>query len=80
MGLQVNQEKTKYMPVTEKDYAHIPSHTEIGSYQFETVHNFTYLESEVNCKNYVSAEIKKSIISANICFHGLRKHFKSQLI
>jgi hypothetical protein len=48
------------MPVTIKDYAHIPSHTEIGPYQFETVHIFTYLGSEVNCKNDVSAEIKKT--------------------
>jgi hypothetical protein len=71
MGLQVNQEKTKYMPVTKKDYAHIPSHIEIGPYHFEIVHSFTYLGSEVNCKNDVSA---------NRCFHGLRKHFKSQLI
>jgi hypothetical protein len=36
MNLHVNQEKTKYMPVTKKDYAHIPSHIEIGPYQFET--------------------------------------------
>jgi 4-hydroxy-L-threonine phosphate dehydrogenase PdxA len=80
MGLQVNKGKAKYMPVTKKDYAHISSHIEIGSYQFETVHSFTYLGSEVNCKNDVSAEIKKKyILSANRCFHGRRKHFKSQL-
>jgi hypothetical protein len=48
-------------------------------YPFETVHSFTYVGSEVNCKNDVSAEIK-NIFSANRCFHGLRKHFKSQVI
>jgi hypothetical protein len=36
----------------------------------------------VTCRlyNYVSAEIKKRILSASRCFHGLRKHFISQLI
>jgi hypothetical protein len=54
------------MPVTKKDYAHIPSHIEIGPYQFETVHGFTYLGSEVNCKKYVSAEIKKNVFCLQI--------------
>jgi hypothetical protein len=31
-------------------------------------------------KIYISAEIKKRILSANRCLHGLRKHFKSHLI
>jgi hypothetical protein len=66
MGLQVNQEKTKYMPVTKKSYAHIPLHIDIGAYQFETVNMFTYLGSEFNCKNDVSAEIKQRILSLQI--------------
>jgi hypothetical protein len=41
------------MPVTKKDYARIPC-IEIGPYQFETVHSFTYVGYEVNCKNDVS--------------------------
>jgi hypothetical protein len=80
MGLQVNQEKTKCTPVTKNDYAPIPSHIEFGPYQFETMHSFTYLGSEVNCKNDLSAEIKKHILSAYRCFHGLTKLVKSQLI
>jgi hypothetical protein len=80
MHLQVNQEKTKHMPLTNKGYMHSLPYTEIGHYKFETVHSFTYLGSKVNCKNEISAAIKKQIIPANRCFHGLRKHFKSQLI
>jgi hypothetical protein len=48
MHLQINQEKTKYMPVTKEDYAHFPPHIETGPYQFH--HSFTYLGSKVNCK------------------------------
>jgi hypothetical protein len=80
MGLQVNQEKAKYMPVTKKDCAHISSRIEIGSYQFETVHSFIYPGSEVNCKNDVSAEIKKKVFSLQIdVLTDVRNHFKSQL-
>jgi hypothetical protein len=79
MHLQINQEKTKCMPATKQDCRHSPSHIEIGPYKFETVHSSTYLGSEVNCKNYISAEIKKCILSANRYFHRLRKHFKSHI-
>jgi hypothetical protein len=56
------------------------SHIETGSYKFEVVHSFTFLGSEVNCKNDISDEIKKRVLSANRCLHGLRKYIKSQLI
>jgi hypothetical protein len=38
---------------------------------------FTYLGSEVNYRSYNSVSIQKCILSANRCFHGLRKHLKS---
>jgi hypothetical protein len=40
MHLNINQGKTKYMPVTKKDCSKIRSHIEIDSYRFETVHSF----------------------------------------
>jgi transaldolase len=42
-NLQINQNKTKYMPVTKNECASGPVHIEIGSYKFETVCSFTYL-------------------------------------
>jgi hypothetical protein len=80
MHLQINQDETKYMPVTKKDCINRPAYIEIGSYKFEVVHSFTYLRSEVNCKNVISDGIKMCVLSANRCLHGLRKHLKSQLI
>jgi hypothetical protein len=32
-----------------------------------------------NCNNDISAEIKRHILAANRCFHGLRKHLRSHL-
>jgi hypothetical protein len=39
---------------------HAHTHTEIGPYKFGNVHSFTYLGAEVNCKNDISAELKKN--------------------
>jgi hypothetical protein len=58
MHLQINQEKTKYIPVTKKICADGPK---IGSYKFETVYSFTYLGSEVNYKT-VSVDIQKCML------------------
>jgi hypothetical protein len=80
MHLQINQEKTKYMPITKKGCSGSPPLIENDSYKFETVHNFTYFGSEVNCKNDISPEIKKRILSAGRCFYGLKKHLMSKLI
>jgi sorting nexin-29 len=80
MHLNINQEKTKYMPVTRKDCTSYPSYIEIRSYEFEIVHSFAYLGSETNCKSNVSIEVRKRILSAGRTFHGLRKTLRSKLV
>jgi sorting nexin-29 len=60
VNLQITQNKTKYMPVTKNECANRSVHIEIGSYKFETVCSFTYIGSEVNCKNGITDEIKKA--------------------
>ena len=67
MHLQINEGKTKYVPVTRKDCYVGPKNLEIASYKFDIVHSFTYLSSEVNCKNNINVEIRKCILSANRC-------------
>jgi len=67
------------MPVTKKSHASYPHYPEVGPYKFQVVHNFTYLGSDVNCKNDISAEIQKRILAANRCFHRLRKNLMSHL-
>jgi hypothetical protein len=68
------------MLVTKNERTNGSVHIEIGSYIFETVCSFTYHGSEVNCKNDISNEIKKLVLAANKCLHGLRKRLKSWLI
>jgi len=74
MNLFINQEKTKYMPVNKKSHAGYPHYLEVGPYKFQVVHSFTYLGSDVNCNNDISAEIQKRILATKRCFHGLKKH------
>jgi hypothetical protein len=54
----MDQEKRKYMPITKKACAGDPPLIEIDSCKFETPRNFTYLESEVNCKSDITTEIQ----------------------
>jgi len=79
MNLFINQEKTKYMPVTKKSHANYPHHLEVGSYKFQVIHSSTYLGSDVNCNNDISKEIQKRILVVNRCFHRLRKYLRSHL-
>jgi sorting nexin-29 len=79
MNLFTNQEKTKHIPVTKKSHANYLHHLEVGSYKFQVIHSFTYLGSDINCNNDISAETQKCILAANRCFHGLRKHLRSHL-
>ena len=65
------------MTVTKKSHAGYPHYLEAGQQKFQVVHSFTHLRSDVNCNNDISAEIQKSILAANKCFHGLRKHLRS---
>jgi sorting nexin-29 len=80
MNLQINEGKTRYMPITQKEHTKGPSFIEVNGYKFEVVCSFTYLGSEVNCKNNASIEVQKRILAANRCFYGLRRHLRSQLI
>jgi hypothetical protein len=79
INLLINQDKTKYMPVTNKSHANYPHHLEVGTYKFQVINSFTYLGSDVKCNNDNSEEIQTRILAANRCFHGLRKHLMSHL-
>jgi len=79
MNLFINQEKTKYISVTKKSHSIYLHYLEVGPHKFQLVHSFTFFGSDVNCNNDISAEIQKRILAANRCFHGMRKHLRSQL-
>jgi hypothetical protein len=67
------------MPVTKQSHASYSHYLEEGPYKFQVVHSFTYLGSDMNCNNDSGAEVQKSILAANRCLYGLRKHLRSHL-
>ena len=70
MNLRINEEKTKYMPLT-KDNRYTSAIIE-----FQTVNNFIYLGFEVNSSNDIKNEIQKHILSVNRCFYGLTRYIR----
>ena len=63
MGLQINEEKTKYL--TTRGSKNRQRYFQVKNFKFETVQGFTYLGSLINVNNDTSAEIKKRILMAN---------------
>jgi sorting nexin-29 len=75
MGLKVNEEKTKYMMISDNKRNLITKQDlNIYGQKFERVNRFIYLGSLVNDNNNVSEEIKKRIQNANKCYYGLRNN------
>lgn len=78
IGLIVNEEKTKYLAAdTDR---RLPMSIPIGRYTFESVDHFTYLGSQVNINNNITAEIACRIVAANRCYFGLKRQLCSRLV
>ncbi|KAL4142514.1 hypothetical protein QTP88_004958 [Uroleucon formosanum] len=78
MGLEVNQEKTKYMCISRNDRNDL--NLKVDPYIFEKVEAFKYLGININSKNNVHEEIKERVASANRCYYSLLKLFRSKLL
>lgn len=70
--------KSKYTYAVVKKESQ-PLMFKFGSFKLETVKNFTFVFSDINCQN-LNLEIRKRITAANYCFFGLRSLLKSHLI
>ena len=67
------------MPVTNRDRRLSPTYKEVESYKFQTVHSVSCLGSGIKLQNDMKVEIKKKMVSASKCSHGLQKLLKSHL-
>ncbi|XP_054085666.1 LINE-1 retrotransposable element ORF2 protein isoform X1 [Zeugodacus cucurbitae] len=82
MGLEVNEDKTKYLLSSNKQSAHsrLGSHVTVDSHNFEVVDNFVYLGTSINNTNNVSLEIQRRITLANRCYFGLSRQLNSKVL
>jgi hypothetical protein len=79
-GLQINQEKTKYMTVERKSSLkkNKIGHLEIKNYKFERVENFKYLGVILSEDNKNQIDLQERIKNANKTYLMLRKLFKNK--
>jgi len=81
-GLQINQEKTKYMIVERKNSLkkNKIGHLKIKNYKFERVENFKYLGVIFNKCNNNQIDLQERIKNANKTYFMLQKSFKNKNI
>ncbi|VVC38751.1 Reverse transcriptase domain [Cinara cedri] len=81
VGLRVNEEKTKYMVVSRRNGNQVQEEfIEVEEYKFKRVDQFKYLGSIITQDNDIKTEILMRLQSANKCFFGLSKIFRSRAI
>jgi RNAse (barnase) inhibitor barstar len=78
IGLQVNEEKTKYLIVSRREQ--VQNSLVVGGFTFERVSNFKYLGVDVNQQANSHEEIKRRITAGNKSYFALVPVFKSRLI
>jgi hypothetical protein len=81
-GLQINQEKTKYMIVERENSLkkNKIGHLKIKNYKFERVENFKYLGVIFNEGNNNQIDLQERIKNANKTYFMLQKSFKNKNI
>jgi hypothetical protein len=79
-GLQIKQEKTKYMIVERKNILkkNKIGHLKIKKYKFERVENFKYLGVILNEDNNNQMDLQERIKNANKTYFMLQKFFKNK--
>jgi hypothetical protein len=69
VGLEVNQEKTKYMLMSCSQKIGQKHSTEIANRSFEHVIEFKYVVTTLTHQNCMHEEIESRLNSGNTCYH-----------
>ena len=78
VGLNINEQKTKYLRCTKKQ--HTMNGIYISQTHLEQVKSFKYLGSIVNGNNSIEEEIKERISLGNKAYYANQDLFKSKLL
>ena len=80
-GLQINEEKTKYLLVSRsKRPGHPSQNLTIDSFNFERVDEFKYLGGIITSENDSTPAIRERIAAGNRCLFGLAHIFRSKWV
>lgn len=80
IGLRINERKTKYMKMSATEDRRWTQNVAFGQYNFENVKYFSYLGTNLNCKNSMTEEINKRIMAGNRAYFANIKLLKSTLL
>ena len=80
IGLQVNEDKTKYLIISNSNTKRIPRNTEIGKKIFEGVQAFRYLGTIINNDNSMRNIINERLQAGNRAFYANQNFFLSRMI
>jgi hypothetical protein len=73
VGLELDIEKTKYMLLSRHQNASQNRDIKIANRSFENVSHIRYLETTVTNQNLTQEEIKRRLVSGNVCYHSIQK-------
>jgi hypothetical protein len=80
VGLEVNIEKPKYMPVSQHQNAGQNWDIKIANRSFENVSQLRYLGTTVTSQNFIQKEFKRRLDFGNACCHSGQNLLSSHLL
>jgi hypothetical protein len=80
VGLEVKQEKTKYMLMSRSQKTGQKYSIKIANRSFEDVAKFRYLVTTLSGQNHMHEEIKSRLNSGNACYHSVQSLLSSCLL
>jgi hypothetical protein len=80
VGLEVNQEKTKYMLMSHSQNTGQKHTIKIVNRSFEDVAEFKYLGTTLTDQNHMHKEITSRLNSGNACYHSVQSLLSSCLL
>jgi hypothetical protein len=80
IGLEVNDEKTKYMVMSRNQNAGQNHDIKIDSKSFGRVEEFKHLGTTITNRNSIHEEIKSRLKLGNACFHSVQNLLSSRLL
>jgi hypothetical protein len=80
IGLEVNDEKTKYMVMSRDQNAEQNHNIKLDNKSFERVEQFKYLGTTLTNRNFIQEDIKSRLKSGNACYHSVQDLRSSSLL
>jgi len=80
IGLQANEDKTKYMVISRDQNAGQSHSVKTDNSSFERVEEFKYLGTTLTNQNSIQEDIKSRLKSGSACYHSMQNILSSSLL